>query len=279
MDPRGGGIWAQPGQTVALPSAYVWVSVGPLVAQAAREWMDSIDLARRSIDAARSADAISVANADLDADWLEAQDVNGIICIPYAWQAAWDADDQAERVSAAAGAIVASGRRPGLLVPVAWLPDGGALAADETLALRTADGGRVAASWRGSSGTMASLSSDYGELALRSLVALVDDLGLDAVLLDGPMAPPHDSGDMPGDVLRAGWDSWNGLLRLVSKLKRERPDIHIGVSGDTYGQSDGFDVALHPTSFLWQYGRSAAYDGLWRTVEGAPTTRGGSQGN
>ncbi|MAF10790.1 hypothetical protein CMK11_10090 [Candidatus Poribacteria bacterium] len=279
MDPRGGGIWAQPGQTVALPSAYVWVSVGPLVAQAAREWMDSIDLARRSIDAAPHVDVISVANADLDADWLEAQDVNAVVCVPYAWQAAWDADDQAERVFAATGAIVASGRRPGLLVPAAWLPDGGALAADETLALRTAAGGRVAASWWGSSGTMASLSSDYRELALRSLVALVDDLGLDAVLLDGPVTASVGAGDKPDNRLHAGWDSWNGLLRLVSNLKRERPDIHIGVSGDTYRQSDGFDVALHPTSFLWQRGRSAAYDGFWRTVASAPATAGGPQGN
>ena len=123
---------------------------------------------------------------------------------------------------------------------------------------------------------VASLSSGYGELALRSLVALVDDLGLHAVLLDGPVTAPVDSGGSADDPLQVGWGSWDGLLRLVTGLKRERPDIHIGVSASTYGQDDGFDVALHPTSFLWQYGRTANYDGFWRTVERAPISGGGS---
>ncbi|MBT3268236.1 hypothetical protein HN371_13840 [Candidatus Poribacteria bacterium] len=276
MAARSGGIWVQPRQTVALPSAYVWASVGPLVAQAARDWMDAIDLARRSIDAAGSVDDVSVADGELNATWLESRAPDAIVCVPYAWQSAWDDDDERDRVTAATRTIAESGRRVGLHVPVAWLPDGGALAADGTFALTTAVGDRFSASWRGRPGMVASLSSGYGELALRSLVALVDDLGLHAVLLDGPVTAPVDSGGSADDPLQVGWGSWDGLLRLVTGLKRERPDIHIGVSASTYGQDDGFDVALHPTSFLWQYGRTANYDGFWRTVERAPISGGGS---
>lgn len=276
----GGGVWAHPGQTVALASAYVWVSVGPMIAQAAREWVASIELARRAVDVAAATDEISVAGHSLDAEWLATRDVNGIVCVPYAWQAAWDgADDDRARVTAAVKRVQDSGRRAGLLVPVAWLPENGGLAEDPALTLTTAVGEPFPISWHGGAGVVGALSSEYGELALRSLVALIDDLGLDAVLLDGPITSHIDSGGAGGGEWHAPWESWNGLLRLVSSLKRERPDVHIGVSAETYGQADGFDVALHPVAFLWRYGRQASYDGFWRDVERAPTTNGGSEPN
>lgn len=280
MAAQGGGMWAQPGQRIALPSAYMWVSVGPLVAQAAREWMDAIDLARRAVDVAAPAAGISVAPDNVDARWLATQDVNDIVCVRYAWQTAWDGEDDARgRVTAAVEAIRKSGRRAGLLAPVAWLPDGGRLAQDPTLALATVVGAPFSSSWGGRSGVLASLSSDYGDVALRSLIALVDDLELHAILLDGPVTARIDSGGARGAAWHAPWESWNGLLRLVSGLKRERPDVHIGVSAETYGQDDGFDVTLHPMAFLWRFGGQARYDGFWREVERAPITGGGTEPN
>ena len=267
------GRWLQPRQTVSLPSAYVWVSVGSLVAQAAREWTDAVDLVRRSIDATSPVDALAVVGAD-DGSRARALAASGsLVCVPYAWPAAWDGSDGHAEMRALVQAVQTAGGKAGVVTPAAWLPEAGALLDDPTLALRDASGGLVPASWEGRPGWVADLQSEYGDLALRSIVAMIDELDLDAVLLDGRAsadAPATEAG-----AWRSPWDTWAGLLRLVNGLKRERPDVHIGVSAATYGQDDGFDITLYPTAFLWRYGRRSEYDGMWRTVQRDRVTAGG----
>jgi hypothetical protein len=270
-----GGLWVQPGQTVSLPSAYVWVSVGALVPQAAREWTDAVHLARRAIDAASPADVIAAAPDDVGSGVAALAATGALVCVPYAWPTAWDGDDGRAELTQAIRVARDAGGRVGLVAPAAWLPLDSGLLKDPNLALRDASGSLVPASWHGRPGWIAALGSEYGDLALRSLVALIDDLRLDAILLDGPVSARANSGGVATGAWHSPWKTWDGLLRLVNGLKRERPDVHIGVSAATYGQEDGYDITLYPTAFLWRYGRHGEYDGMWRTVQRDPITAGG----
>jgi len=270
-----GGHWLQPGQTLSLPSAYVWVSVGSLVAQAAREWTDAVHLARRSMDAASPVDVLAVSEPGPGSGAAALAATGALVCLPYAWPAAWDGADGHAELKAVAEEVRAVGGAVGLVAPAAWLPLDGALLDDPTFALRDASGGLVPASWRGRPGWLAHVGSEYGDVALRSLVALIDGLQLDAVLLEGPVSARGEGADGAGGVWHSPWEAWGGLLRLVNRLKRERPDVHVGVAAATYGQDDGYDIALYPTAFLWRHGRRSEYDGMWRTVRSELETAGG----
>ena len=124
--------------------------------------------------------------------------------------------------------------------------------------------------WRGQSGALAQLNSEYGQYLEQTLLGMAEDLALDGLLLDGQIAPTPDA-EKPPDIIDPSWSAWNRLLNLIVRLKSSRPQLTVGVARETYGMKEGFDAALYPWAFVWS--QNGADDGaFWRS---APSSEDG----
>jgi hypothetical protein len=251
MSGEGTEVWLHPGETVVLPSVYVWAQAGADAYTATGELFGA--LRRQSPFAkipASSGGVYLATSPPLEPARLSRLPPDSLVCLPYAWQTAWDSatSDAPVELFRAAETVRASGHRFGLRVPVAWLPEGGSLAKEEGWILRDGKGEPIRSVWDGLPGYQASLASEYGVVAYQSLLAICGDLNADGLLLEGSLAGPIPA-DARVDVSR--WTLLTRLLWLMSGLRRERPKMEIGVGASAYGMEAGYDAALAPFGFLW----------------------------
>ena len=248
-------VWVQPGQTIQLPPVYLWLGGGPGPEADNRRWAELFNASRRVHHVAAEEGLVSALESrhPTDAE-LSRAPVGSLVCVPYAWQEGRDEgrEEWAALVRTAERAR-AAGLRFGIRTPLAWLPEGGSL-----LSQRPDWGAGAAVEWRGKRGVLARMDTDYADALSRTLEGIAQELELDGLILEGRLAP-----DPPADIVDPRWGAWNGLVEAVSRLKRSRPQMSVGVAGETYGMTDGFDAALYPWAFLCSSG--GADDGLfWR---------------
>ena len=254
-------VWLHPGETAHLPPVYLWLSseADPMSANA--EWTALFDAARRANHLAADAGNVIVLESrnPTERELLNLP-AGSLVCVPYAWQQGRDEGREAwAELAAAAERARAAGLRFGLWTPAAWLPDGGSL-----LKQNPEWSAGQPMEWRGQSGVLAQIDSEYGRYLEQTLIGLAQDLALDGLILDGQIAPTPDAESQP-DIIDPRWSAWNRLIDLIAHLKRSRPQLAAGVSQETYGMTEGFDAALYPWAFVWS--QNGADDGaFWRAA-------------
>lgn len=254
-------VWLHPGETAHLPPAYLWLSSEAEPESANAEWTALFDTIRRANHLAADAGNVVVLKSRNPSEReLLNLPAGSLVCVPYAWQQGRDEGRESwVELTAAAERARAAGLRFGLWTPAAWLPDGGSL-----LEQNPEWSAGQAMEWRGQSGVLAQIDSEYGQYLERTLLGMAEDLALDGLLLDGLIAPPPDA-ESPPDIIDPRWGAWNRLLSLIARLKQSRPQLTVGVAQETYGMKEGFDAALYPWAFVWS--QNGANDGaFWRSA-------------
>ncbi len=256
-----GSVWLHPGETVHLPPAYLWLSSETEPESANAEWTALFDAARRANHLASDAGNLVVLKTRHPSEQeLLNLPAGSLVCVPYAWQQGRD-EERGEwvQLTETAERTKAAGLRFGLWTPAAWLPDGGSLIEQnpEWSAGQPME-------WRGQSGVLAQIDSEYGQYLEQTLLGLTQDLELDGLILDGQIAPNLDA-ENPPDIIDPRWGAWNRLLYLIVRLKSSRPQLTVGVARETYGMKEGFDASLYSWAFIWS--QNGADDGVfWRSA-------------
>ncbi len=256
-----GSVWLHPGETVHLPPTYLWLSSETEPESANAEWTALFDASRRANHLAADAGNVVVLESRNPSEQeLLNLPAGSLVFVPYAWQQGRDEGREAWiELTATAERARAAGLRFGLWTPAAWLPDGGSL-----LEQNPEWSAGQPMEWRGQSGVLAQIDSEYGQYLEQTLLGLTQDLALDGLILDGQIAPKPDA-EKPPDIIDPRWGAWNRLIDLIARLKRSRPQLAAGVGQETYGMKEGFDAALYPWAFVWS--QNGADDGaFWRSA-------------
>ncbi|MDA1190359.1 MAG: hypothetical protein O3A46_01600 [Candidatus Poribacteria bacterium] len=268
------GKWLQPEETSYLPSVYLWVDASADALAANDTWLALMATARRRNHLLGEPSRVVVMDMDaINAESLRGLPSGALVCVRYSWQEAWDDPNASPDALNLKGETVrASGRRFGIVAPIAWLPEGGSLAKTETNSPTLVKRATVPSVWHGKSGILAPLDSDYALLAGRTLTAICDTLNLDGLVLEGDLFPPN----IPGDL-----ETYNRFLSLLDRIKRERPQTVIGIGASSVQMTDGFDAAFASVAFLGSATGSAATDtnpGYWRKIEWMIAVGGNGEG-
>jgi len=266
------GIWVRPEETVSLPAVELWLLPSPeALAENALDLASLADPLRGVAVAADAADFYALPVDQITSERVAALPAMSVVCPVYAWQADWLLQGPPPaNLLRAVETIRSSGRRVGLLVPIAWLPDTDDIPTDWLFG--SGSEARVPLTWRGSIGIQASLASRYAVAAALSLAAICDALAVDVLLLDGPIAPQGTSGGSPA---ASRWELIEGTAWLGSAIRRSKSTTLVGIRGATIGVVSGYDHVAAALGFLWDYrtaidpARARQEGGIWRFVTDA----------
>jgi hypothetical protein len=265
-------FWMQTDETVALPAVWMYLAQDGNVLSGSAAFLEALRTAGRTLRHDDAAAIYAGEVADATPANLSRLRPGSVVCLNYAWQKDLNAQSQLPtHLFRAAVTIRNAGLRFGIRVPMAWLPVDWTDKNGVAWAQTDANGKPVAATWDGTPGVQASVASDYGVVASRSLIAIANELGPDYVLLDGSLRIGDRAAVGYGTEPRrrvSDWTLWTRALWMLNTLARERPQTAIGVSSSLYGMSRGFDLPMSVVGFLWSWGSEPTTNNpFWRMVQ------------
>ncbi|GIX07210.1 MAG: hypothetical protein KatS3mg115_1613 [Candidatus Poribacteria bacterium] len=257
-------VWLTPGERMIFPGVQWWAAAGDVEAERRAYFEFLRERSRWSRSDGGKATIRLLALGDHPLPSIETLS-EPAVALAYAWPRAWDTPGEEPReLIQAVEALRSAGKRVYLWVPVAWIPRGGGLAEFSEWIAHTSSGEPLLASWQGEEGLLAVIESEYRELVLNVLVALVDRLGVDGLLLGGTAVPPQ-GGYRYGQRLGSRLRAYLGLLELLGRLRSERPEVELGVLPTLAPMGEGFEGMLYPFAFLAVWGETSE-PAVWRTL-------------
>lgn len=267
-------FWIQSGETVAFPAVWTYFAEDGDTLKGSTAFLTALRKLRRTLAREESLSFFVAETNEITPRDLERLPVGGVVCLNYAWQNDLDASSPPETLFRVATTIRNSGRLLGLRVPLAWLPPEWHNRHGPDWVQTDPDGNPIPAMWDGMAGVQASLASDYAIVASQSLIAIVQRLAPDYLLLDGALRQGDATAFGYGSKPRrraSDWTLWMRALWTLNLLAQERPQMGIGVSSGLYGMSRGFDMPLWSVGFLWSWKATPSpNEAFWRVAQSVP---------